>query len=61
MNKLRFAPPRVEFDLRLANELIRGEVAIPSANDFAYPAVERRSPFNGYARRPRRRGGGRRM
>jgi hypothetical protein len=46
---LRFIPPRVEFDPRLANEFAR-PVMIPAVDDEAQPIMDRRSPFNGYVR-----------
>jgi len=48
---LRFIPPGVEFDPRLANELARLEAAPPTVDGEAYPVVtDRRSPFKGYVR-----------
>ena len=50
-DELRFVPPRVEFDPRLANELTRFERAMPATlDDEAHPVVGRPDPFNGYAR-----------
>jgi hypothetical protein len=47
---LRFVPPDVEFDPRLANELARYPATLPVAYDEVHPLVDRRSPFNGYLR-----------
>ncbi len=47
---LRFVPPRVDFDPRLANELARWEATPPTANDEVHPIAGRRSAFNGYVR-----------
>jgi hypothetical protein len=50
--ELRFVPPHVEFDPRLANELDRWELTLPAAmvGGDAYPAAGRRDPFSGYVR-----------
>jgi hypothetical protein len=47
---LRFVPPRVEFDPRLANELARLDAGVTSVGGEMYPIIDRRSPFNGYVR-----------
>jgi len=48
---LRFVPPSVDFDPRLANELARHEAALPVASGEAHPVEgRRRDPFNGYLR-----------
>ncbi|WP_426424154.1 hypothetical protein [Bradyrhizobium genosp. A] len=48
---MRFMPPGVDFDPRLANELARRQVAVPSADEGAESlAAQRRSPLNGYTR-----------
>jgi hypothetical protein len=44
--QMRFVPPRVDFDPRLANELAR----TPVANDEAFRIERRCDPFNGYVR-----------
>jgi hypothetical protein len=48
--QLRFAPPDIDFDARLANELARHERTVPATSEPAHPIIERRSPFSGYAR-----------
>jgi hypothetical protein len=48
--QLRFVPPRVDFDPRLANELARWERTPATVADEVYPIAGRRSPFNGYVR-----------
>jgi hypothetical protein len=51
--QLRFAPPSMDFDPRLANELARLEETIPAAIDEPYPIASlagRRSPFKDYVR-----------
>jgi hypothetical protein len=49
--ELRFVPPRVEFDPRLANELARFELATPVVlDDETYSLAGRPDPFNGYVR-----------
>jgi hypothetical protein len=48
--QMRFVPPSVEFDPRLANELARHPVTRPVASDAAHPVEGRRDPFNGYLR-----------
>jgi len=47
---LRFVPPGVEFDPRLANELARREAATPTPDDELLPIEDRRGPFSGYVR-----------
>jgi hypothetical protein len=47
---LRFVPPRVAFDPRLANELARFELATATVADEAYPLAGRPNPFSGYVR-----------
>lgn len=47
---LRFIPPRVDFDTRLADELARGLVTIPAVDNEPQPSADRRSPLNGYVR-----------
>jgi hypothetical protein len=47
---LRFVPPSVEFDPRLANELARREVGLLVADDGMLPIADRHSPLNGYVR-----------
>jgi hypothetical protein len=47
---MRFVPPRVDFDPRLANELARWERTPPTVADEVYPIAGRRSPFKGYVR-----------
>jgi hypothetical protein len=48
--QLRFVPPGVDFDPRLANELARLEATPPTVDGEAYPVADRRSPFRGYVR-----------
>jgi hypothetical protein len=48
--QLRFAPPRVEFDPTLANELARFPAPAPTVPDELYPIPRRRSPFKDYVR-----------
>lgn len=48
--RLYFAPPSVEFDPRLANELARLGTALPVAEEGASVSEERRSPLVGYSR-----------
>jgi hypothetical protein len=48
--QLRFAPPDIDFDPRLANELARREVMAPATNEPAHLINGRRSPFAGYSR-----------
>jgi hypothetical protein len=45
---LRFVPPRVDFDPRLADELARLETTLPAAEGEARSIEGRRDPFNGY-------------
>jgi hypothetical protein len=48
---LRFVPPSLDFDPRLANELARWETTLPAADGEVVPeAAGRRDPFNGYLR-----------
>jgi hypothetical protein len=47
---LRFVPPRVEFDPRLANELARTQAMPPVAEGEVYEVPGRRDPFNFYVR-----------
>jgi hypothetical protein len=47
---LRYVPPGVDFDPRLANELARLDATPLTVDGEAYPVVDRRSPFKGYAR-----------
>jgi hypothetical protein len=47
---LRFVPPSVDFDPRLANELARHEATVPVASGEAYPIDGGPDPFNGYLR-----------
>jgi hypothetical protein len=47
---LRFVPPRVDFDPRLANELARWERTPATVADEVHPIASRRNPFNGYVR-----------
>src|SRR5882762_7021859 len=49
-DELRFVPPRVAFDPRLANELARFELATATVADEAYPLAGRPNPFSGYVR-----------
>jgi hypothetical protein len=48
--QMRFVPPRVDFDPRLANELARWERTPATVADEVYPIGGRRSPFKGYVR-----------
>jgi hypothetical protein len=45
---LRFVPPGVDFDPRLASELARHPATV--ANDETYEVADRRDPFNFYVR-----------
>jgi hypothetical protein len=48
---LRFVPPSVDFDPRLANELARWETMLPAADgEVVRELAGRRDPFNGYLR-----------
>jgi hypothetical protein len=47
---LRFAPPRVEFDPTLANELARYPAPPTTVAEELYPIHSRRSPFKDYVR-----------
>jgi hypothetical protein len=48
--QMRFVPPSVDFDLRLANELARHEAMPPVVDDKVYEVGGRRDPFNFYVR-----------
>ena len=48
--RLRFIPPGVDFDPRLANELARLELTYPTVADEAHSIAVRRNPFKGYVR-----------
>jgi hypothetical protein len=48
--RVRFVPPSVDFDPRLANELTRREATLPAADEAPRLIAGRRSPFNGYVR-----------
>jgi hypothetical protein len=47
---MRFVPPSVDFDPRLANELARHEAMPPVVDDKVYEVGGRRDPFNFYVR-----------
>jgi hypothetical protein len=48
---LRFVPPSLDFDPRLANELARWETTLPAADgQVVLEPAGRRDPFNGYLR-----------
>jgi hypothetical protein len=47
---LRFVPPSLDFDPRLADELARWEATLPAADGEAHPVEDRPDPFNGYLR-----------
>ena len=49
-DEFRFAPPRVDFDPGLMNQLAPGEFGIPAAGEMPFGDAARRSPFNGYTR-----------
>jgi hypothetical protein len=49
-DRLRFVPPRVEFDPTLANELARTPAPAPTVAAELYPIHGRRSPFKDYVR-----------
>ena len=48
--RVRFVPPGVDFDPRLANELARLEADTALVDDEVQPIIDRRSPFNFYVR-----------
>jgi hypothetical protein len=48
--RLRFVPPRVDFDPRLADELARYELTALTVGDEVHPIAGRRSPFKNYVR-----------
>lgn len=48
--QVRFVPPSVDFDSRLADDLANLEILAPSASAAAHLTAGRRNPFNGYVR-----------
>ena len=47
---VRFTPPDVRFDPRVADELARWDPASLTVDSEAHPVVDPRSPFKGYVR-----------